>query len=111
MCGILCRHAFCALNHFGLVKIPRRLVLNRWMKNAENKPSSLFVVSNDIQNMDVVSSELTTLWFTFHKCVTRVESGLQKLKLVTKTIKDLHSSLADDGVVFSKKDFIKNLVH
>ncbi|KAK1387727.1 hypothetical protein POM88_015905 [Heracleum sosnowskyi] len=39
MCGILCRHTFCALNHFEVAKIPRRLVLNRWKKNAENKAS------------------------------------------------------------------------
>lgn len=39
MCEILCRHGFCALNHFEVVKLPRYLVLNRWSKNAENAPS------------------------------------------------------------------------
>ncbi|KAK1389184.1 hypothetical protein POM88_017362 [Heracleum sosnowskyi] len=35
MCDILCRHAFCALNHFEVVKLPRNLVLNRWRVNID----------------------------------------------------------------------------
>ncbi|KAK1368549.1 hypothetical protein POM88_034641 [Heracleum sosnowskyi] len=60
MCGIPCRHTFCALNHFEVVKIPRRLVLNRWMKNAENKASLKdFGISDEHQNKESVSAELT----------------------------------------------------
>lgn len=110
MCGLLCRHALCAINHFEVVKIPRCPVLNRWMKNAENASSQMFDVSNEIQSMDLLSAELTNLWFSFHKCVTKAGSDLPKLKFVGKTIKDLHSALGDDGNVFSKKDFMGSMI-
>lgn len=49
MCGILCSHAFCGLNHFLVFKVPRNLVLNRWSRIAENRlwSSTLFGVSDD----------------------------------------------------------------
>ncbi|KAK1359982.1 hypothetical protein POM88_044456 [Heracleum sosnowskyi] len=36
MCGIVCRHAFCGLKQIGVTKLPRSLVLNRWMKIADS---------------------------------------------------------------------------
>ncbi|XP_074322817.1 uncharacterized protein LOC141659790 [Apium graveolens] len=110
LCGILCRHVFCALNHFEVFKIPRRLLLNRWMKNAESKPSSQVAVSNEVLNMEIVSAEVTNIWFNFPKCVSKVGSDLTKLELVRKTITDLHSSLGDDDSVSTKKDFLATLI-
>ncbi|WOG86734.1 hypothetical protein DCAR_0205952 [Daucus carota subsp. sativus] len=111
MCGILCRHAFCALNHFEVVKIPRRLVLNRWMKNAENKASlQMFGLLDDHQNKESVSAELANVWFTFHKCVTVAGIDLVKLKQISTTVKELHVSFVNDGASFNKKDFLGNLI-
>ncbi|XP_017221470.2 protein FAR1-RELATED SEQUENCE 5-like [Daucus carota subsp. sativus] len=81
LCGLLCRHAFYALNHFEVVKIPRRLVLNRWMKNAENK-AMLKMFGND----------------------------LDKLKQVNKSIQGLDSELGDASGGFTKQDFMANLI-
>nr|XP_017246872.1 PREDICTED: protein FAR1-RELATED SEQUENCE 9-like [Daucus carota subsp. sativus] len=111
LCGILCRHAFCALNHFEVVKIPRRLVLNRWMKNAENKVSlKMFGVSDDQESMGAISKELTNLWFNFHKCVTKAGNDLDKLKQVNKSIQGLNSELGDASGGFTKQDFMANLI-
>ncbi|KAK1371104.1 hypothetical protein POM88_037196 [Heracleum sosnowskyi] len=111
MCDILCRHAFCTLNHFEVAKIPRRLVLNRWMKNAENKASlKNFGVSDEHQNKEAVSAELTNVWFNFHKCVTVAGIDLEKLKQISKTVKELHYSFLDDGARFRKNDFMSSLI-
>ncbi|KAK1387882.1 hypothetical protein POM88_016060 [Heracleum sosnowskyi] len=76
-CGILCRHAFCALNHFEVVKMPRLFVLNRWSRNAENRPSSSkFVgVSDDFRKIETVSLTVTNIWFNFQKSMNKAESS------------------------------------
>ncbi|KAK1396113.1 hypothetical protein POM88_005976 [Heracleum sosnowskyi] len=59
MCGILCRHAFCGLKQIGVTKLPRTLVLNRWMKIADSGTSSDSVmVSNDYFKLERLNTDL-----------------------------------------------------
>lgn len=81
------------------------------MKNAEHKASlNMFGVSDELQNMASVSAEMTNLWLTFHRCVTKAGTDLVKLQHITTTIKDLHAYLGDDSAKFSKKDFMATLI-
>ncbi|WOH00382.1 hypothetical protein DCAR_0519741 [Daucus carota subsp. sativus] len=86
MCGILCRHAFCGLKQIGVIKFPRSLVLNRWMKIVECGTLS-----------------------------QSVAAGVQmdKLDYVRKIIKQISSDLENsggDGADFSKRDHIAAMV-
>ncbi|KAK1359525.1 hypothetical protein POM88_043999 [Heracleum sosnowskyi] len=95
MCGILCRHAFCALNHFEVVKIPRLLVLNRWSRTAENRPSSSKFggVSDDFRKMETVSLMVSNIWFSFQKSMNKAGVDVEKLSYVDKVVKQLNSDL------------------
>ncbi|KAK1351229.1 hypothetical protein POM88_054546 [Heracleum sosnowskyi] len=91
MCGIPCRHAFCALNHFEVVKIPRQLVLNSWMKNAENKASLKdFGISDEHQNKESVSAELTNVWLCSEreKAVDKLKKKKRQCKLCNSVVHD-----------------------
>ncbi|KAK1389188.1 hypothetical protein POM88_017366 [Heracleum sosnowskyi] len=111
MCDILCRHAFCALNHFEVVKLPRNLVLNRWSKNAKNAPSilKLFGVSEDLAKMENASLKQTNIWFNFQKSMNKAGVNIDKLNYVDKTIKQLSSDLGDDSYI-TKKDHLEMLM-
>lgn len=111
MCGILCRHAFCALTHFEVVKLPRNLVLNRWSKNAENAPSStiFFGVSDDFKKMETVSLKQTNIWFAFQKSMNKAGVDTDKLAFVEKTLKQMTSDLGDDSVL-TKKAHLEMLI-
>lgn len=63
----------------------------------------MFSIPDEIHNMEVVSTELTNLRFTFHKCVTKAGADLVKLKHVNKIIKDLVADFRNDGGKFRKK--------
>ncbi|KAK1359677.1 hypothetical protein POM88_044151 [Heracleum sosnowskyi] len=103
MCGILCRHAFCALNQFEVVKIPRNLVLNRWSRIAEHAPSSKFLgVFDDFGKVDNVSLKVTNIWFNFQKTMNKAGVDIDKLSHVEKTVKQLGSDLGDDSVLTKK---------
>ncbi|KAK1391937.1 hypothetical protein POM88_010993 [Heracleum sosnowskyi] len=104
MCGILCRHAFCALNHFEVVKIPRLLVLNRWSMTAENRPSSSkFVgVSDDFRKMETVSLMVSNIWFSFQKSMNKAGVDVEKLSYMDKVVKQLNFDLGD-GSGLTKK--------
>ncbi|KAK1385315.1 hypothetical protein POM88_023050 [Heracleum sosnowskyi] len=104
MCGILCRHAFCALNHFEVVKIPRLLVLNRWTRTAENRPSSSKFggVSDDFRKMETVSLMVSNIWFSFQKSMNKAGVDVEKLSYVDKVVKQLNSDLGD-GSGLTKK--------
>ncbi|KAK1388821.1 hypothetical protein POM88_016999 [Heracleum sosnowskyi] len=111
MCGILCRHAFCALTYYEVTKLPRNLVLNRWSKNSENAPSSikLLGVSDDFKRMETTFLKQTNIWFSFQKSMNKVEVNLEKLAYVEKTVKQLVSDLGDDTYL-SKKAHIEMLM-
>ncbi|KAK1359719.1 hypothetical protein POM88_044193 [Heracleum sosnowskyi] len=110
MCGILCRHTF----YFEVAKIPRRLVLNRWMKNVENKASlKNFGVSDEHQNKEAVYAELTnkpTGDITIHpplQCKNK-GSGLKRLrsereKAVTKLKKKKRECTICRSIVHDKR--------
>ncbi|KAK1382115.1 hypothetical protein POM88_019850 [Heracleum sosnowskyi] len=111
MCGILCRHAFCALTHYEVTTLPRNLVLNRWSKNSENAPSSikLLGVSDDFKRMENASLKQTNIWFSFQKSMNKAGVNLEKLAYVEKTVKQLVSDLGDDTYL-SKKAHIEMLM-
>ncbi|KAK1364385.1 hypothetical protein POM88_039946 [Heracleum sosnowskyi] len=111
MCGILCRHAFCALNHFEVVKIPRLLVLNRWSRTAENRPSSSkFVgVSDDFRKMETVSLMVSNIWFSFQKSMNKAGVDVEKLSYVDKVVKQLNYDLGD-GSGLTKKAHMERFV-
>ncbi|KAK1373079.1 hypothetical protein POM88_029272 [Heracleum sosnowskyi] len=104
MCGILCRHAFCALRHYEVTKLSRNLVLNRWSKNAENAPLSikLLGVSDDFKRMETASLKQTNIWFSFQKSMNKARVNLDKLAYVEKTVKPLVSDLGDDSYLCKK---------
>lgn len=110
MCGILCRHAFCALNHFEVNKLPRNLVLNRWMRSAENTPSSkLFDVSDDLTKIEKVSLQVTSLWFNFQKSMNKAGVDMEKLNHVGDALKLLDTELGDGGYM-TKKAHLESLI-
>ncbi|KAK1378190.1 hypothetical protein POM88_024934 [Heracleum sosnowskyi] len=93
MYGILCRHAFCALNHFEVVKIPRLLVLNRWSRTAENRPSSSkFVgVSDDFRKMETIS----LMGSGFKRFVSQREKAIKEGNKRARKCKFCQSSVHD----------------
>lgn len=111
MCGILCRHAFCALNHFEVVKIPRNLVLNRWSRCAENRPSSskFIGVSDDYRKIKSVSLTVTNIWFNFQKNLNKAGVDVEKLSHVEKVVKKLNSDIGD-GSGMTKKAHIEEMM-
>lgn len=114
MCGILCRHGFCALKQIGVTKFPRTLALNRWMKIAETGTSSNSIaVSSDYFKTEQVSSKITNIWFDFRQAVNKAGVVLDKLNHVHTTIKQLNSDLDElDGsaVEFTKKDYMASVL-
>lgn len=103
MCGILCRHAFFALNQFEVVKIPRNLVLNRWSRIAEHSHSSKFPgVSDAFGKVENVSLKVTNIWFNFQKTMNKAGVDMEKLSYVEKMVKQLGSDLGDDSVMTKK---------
>lgn len=103
MCGLLCRHAFCALRHFEVVKYPKNLVLNRWSKNAENMSSSnLPGVSDDFIKIQSVSLKQKNIWFSFQKLMNKAGVDIAKLAYVEDIIKQLSHDLGDDTYITKK---------
>lgn len=114
MCGIVCRHAFCGLKQIGVMKLPRNLVLNRWMKVADSGiSSSSLSVSNDFLKIQQVSLKLTDIWFDFRKVIDKAGVQVDRLDFVHSTIKQLGSDLdnhGSDGAVFTKTDHMAAMV-
>ncbi|KAK1378786.1 hypothetical protein POM88_025530 [Heracleum sosnowskyi] len=108
MCGIVCRHAFCGLKQIGVIKFPKTLVLNRWMKIAESGTSSISVsVSNDCLKMERASLKMTEIWFDFRQAVNKAGVQADRLDYVHKTVKQLNAELdnqSGDFADFTKKD-------
>ncbi|KAK1361018.1 hypothetical protein POM88_045492 [Heracleum sosnowskyi] len=110
MCGILCRHAFCAVNQFDVVKIPRNLVLNRWSRLAENRLSSKFPsVTNGFGKVDNASLKATNIWFNVQKIMNKAGGNIEKLSYVKKTLKQLNSDLGD-GTAMTKRAHIEQMI-
>ncbi|KAK1386236.1 hypothetical protein POM88_023971 [Heracleum sosnowskyi] len=113
MCGIVCRHAFCGLKQISVTKLPRSLVLNRWMKIADSGTSSnSLVVSNDYFKMEQISLKLTNIWFDFRQAVNKAGVEVDMLDYVHKSVTQLNKDLDDCGdiVEFTKKDHMAAMV-
>ena len=113
MCGIVCRHAFCGLKQISLTKIPRALVLNRWMKIAESGTSSNAInVCDDYLKMEQVSTKLTNIWFDFRQAVNKAGVVMEKLEFVHENVKKLNIDMESIGPVakFTKGDHIATLI-
>ncbi|KAK1376403.1 hypothetical protein POM88_032596 [Heracleum sosnowskyi] len=113
MCGIVCRHSFCGLKQISVTKLPRRLVLNRWMKIADSGTSSnSLAVSNDYFKMEQISLKLTNIWFDFRQAVNKAEVQVDMLDYVHKYVTQLNKDLDDCGdvVEFTKKDHMAAMV-
>lgn len=113
--GILCKHIMLVFNHGDIVKIPRKYVITRWLKNAEQVPST-FAKKNVSPYSDINDSShsiLTDVWFQFQSCISMAGLDKDKLELIQKQMKELNCSLR--GIVDmrsnkSKTDMIEALV-
>ncbi|KAK1393819.1 hypothetical protein POM88_012875 [Heracleum sosnowskyi] len=98
----------------GVTKLPRTLVLNRWMKIADSGTSSDFVmVSNDYFKLEHVSLTLTNIWFDFREAVNKARLHSDRLAFVQRTIKQLNTDLDNHGgdvVEFTKRDHMAAMV-
>ncbi|KAK1394099.1 hypothetical protein POM88_013155 [Heracleum sosnowskyi] len=104
-----------SLNHaIGVTKLPRTLVLNRWMKIADSGTSSDSVmVSNDYFKLEHVYLTLTNIWFDFREAVNKAGVHSDRLAFVQRTIKQLNTDLDNHGgdvVEFTKRDHMAAMV-
>ncbi|KAK1398646.1 hypothetical protein POM88_008509 [Heracleum sosnowskyi] len=91
--------------------MPRLLVLNRWSRTAENRPSSSkFVgVSDDFRKIETVSLTVTNMWFNFQKSMNKAGVDVEKLSYVEKVVKQLNTDLGD-GSGLTKKAHMEEMM-
>lgn len=113
--GIFCRHAFLALNHGGVKKLPRDSVMIRWMKNAEKMASEL-IASQVLEYCKVIESTkscISDLWFEFNSCVTIAGLNKDRIDLIKKQLQEMKSLLLEgeeNQGMQSKRDVIESLI-
>ncbi|XP_074348400.1 protein FAR1-RELATED SEQUENCE 5-like [Apium graveolens] len=114
MCGIVCRHTFCGFKQIGVVKFPRSMVLNSWMKIAESGISSVtFADSEDHLKMQKVAVKVSHIWFDFRKVVNKAGTDLDKLDHVHGVVRQLSTDMDvgdGSGVVMSKAEFMVSVL-
>lgn len=110
--GVLCSHAFYALNHADVEKIPPQYLLNRWMKNAER-----ILIHEDCQlpqwNLrEKKNTKLKDIWYDFNSCLSLAGLDDNSIEDVHSTIKNLKQKLlAEKGqnANISKKDIMASV--
>ncbi|KAK1360695.1 hypothetical protein POM88_045169 [Heracleum sosnowskyi] len=112
--GLLCRHLILALKQ-DVQKIPRHILLNRWMKNAEKNASRVFTTtSDDKETFDMIVNDI---WFNFNSCVGLAGDDKEALDFVKTDIKDIKHNLRDwkfkdkkIALIGTKKSVIEKLI-
>ncbi|KAK1356303.1 hypothetical protein POM88_049559 [Heracleum sosnowskyi] len=114
MCEIICRHSFCAFKQIGITKVPRSMVLNRWIKIADSSgtSSNSVLVSDEYFKMEQVSLKMTEIWFDFRQAVNKAGVQSDRLDHVHNIVKKLNNDLDNHGgaVKFTKRDHMASMV-
>ncbi|KAK1378595.1 hypothetical protein POM88_025339 [Heracleum sosnowskyi] len=111
--GLPCRHLILTLNQVPVQKIPRHLLLNRWMKNAEKNASRVFTItSDDKETFDMIVNDI---WFDFNSCVGLAGDDKEALDFVKTGIKDINHNLRDwkfkgKQIALTKKSVVEKLI-
>lgn len=113
--GYLCRHTFFALKLGNVFKIPRQHVLNRWMKNAERRASSMssIGVSKDCNRIEKLGEKVNEIWFNFNACMGLVGNDDEDLDHVGNVLKELKHYLRErrgTNVVSKNKSVVESLI-
>ena len=109
--GLLCSHAFYALNQADVYLIPPQYLLNRWLKNAEK-----MVLSADCNGLfdenEKKSYKITEIWYEFNSCLSLAGVDEDLTEDVYSAIKELKDKLSSKGknAKSSKKDFLSSVI-
>nr|XP_017228897.1 PREDICTED: protein FAR1-RELATED SEQUENCE 5-like [Daucus carota subsp. sativus] len=112
--GLPCSHLILALKQVPVHKLPRHLVLNRWMKNAE-KNATRFVSSTSSDDKEKFSVIVNDIWFDFNSCMGLAGDNKEALDLIQSCLKDVKQKLRGwkfEGklVVGNKKDVVEKFI-
>ncbi|KAK1356998.1 hypothetical protein POM88_050254 [Heracleum sosnowskyi] len=111
--GLPCRHLILALKQVLVQKIPRHLLLNRWMKNAEKIASRVFTTKyDDKETFDMIVNDI---WFDFYSCNGLAVDDKEALDFVKIDIKDIKHNLRDwkfkgKQIDLTKKSVVEKLI-
>ncbi|KAK1356999.1 hypothetical protein POM88_050255 [Heracleum sosnowskyi] len=111
--GLSCTHLILALKQVLMQKIPRHLLLNRWMKNAEKNASRVFITKyDDKETFDMIVNDI---WFDFNSCNGLAGDDKEALDFVNIDIKDIKHNLRDwkfkgNQINLTKKSVVEKLI-
>ncbi|KAK1356997.1 hypothetical protein POM88_050253 [Heracleum sosnowskyi] len=94
-------------------KIPRHLLLNRWMKNAEKNASRVFTTKyDDKETFDMIVNDIL---FDFNSCIGLAGDDKEALDFVKIDIKDTKHNLQDwkfksNQINLTKKSVVEKLI-
>lgn len=94
--GLLCRHIIWVLNSKNKKTIPEKYIVDRWTKNALNRP--MFDKSGNIIGDDAVrwmdkKRKSTELWEVVYSCVSLAEESEDAIQLLTEKLRDIKLEL------------------
>lgn len=113
--GYLCKHSFFCLSICGIQKIPRNQLQNRWLKNAEERFSSLQLgeLTDACEKEQRLQSKTKDCWFGFQSCLSDVSCDESLIDIVLEGITELRKKVQDlkkGGSKRLKDDFIEQLL-
>src|SRR5436190_17980732 len=95
--GMLCSHAFYALQEADVETIPPQYLLNRWLKNAEK-----ILIASDGQvtynQNDSKNRKILDIWYEFNSCLSLSGIDEDLTEEVYLTSKELKHKLASKGI-------------
>ena len=109
--GLLCSHAFYALNQADVYVIPPQYLLNRWLKNAEKMLLSADCpgLYNEKEKRNI---KITEIWYEFNSFLSLAGVDEALTEDVYSAIKELKDKLSSKGknAKSSKKDFLSSVI-
>nr|XP_017250802.1 PREDICTED: protein FAR1-RELATED SEQUENCE 5-like [Daucus carota subsp. sativus] len=113
--GYLCSHAFFCLGISGIHIIPRQYVMNRWLKKAVERFSTLELgeISDPLSGEESRRKKLQECWFIFQSCVSEASSDQGQINSLYDSLK-----VISEQMKISKKsagyrltaDMVENLI-
>nr|XP_017217048.1 PREDICTED: protein FAR-RED IMPAIRED RESPONSE 1-like [Daucus carota subsp. sativus] len=113
--GYLCRHAFFCLGINGINIIPRQYVINRWLKKAVDRFSTLELgeIPDPVSGDDSRRKKVQECWFLFQSCVSEASNDVGKIKLLYEKLKvfsdEIKISLGGSGKRLDQ-EYVENLM-